>query len=49
MHEACEPNALVDLLDAEALTGEDGRDVDFLAMQAEPPASGDQQLAIVER
>ena len=35
-HEACEPNALVDLLDAEPLPGEHGGDVDSLAMQAEP-------------
>jgi hypothetical protein len=33
-HEACEPNALVDLLDAEPLTGQHGGDVDPLAMQA---------------
>jgi hypothetical protein len=49
VHEACEPNALVDLLDAELLTGEDGRDVDLLAMQAEASASRDENVAVVER
>jgi hypothetical protein len=49
VHEACEPNSLVDLLDAELLTGEDGRDVDLLAMQAEASASRDENVAVVER
>jgi hypothetical protein len=34
VHEACEPNAVVDFLDAEFLTGQHGGDVDPLAMQA---------------
>ena len=34
-YKAGEPNALVDLLDAEPLTGQHGGDVDPLAMQAE--------------
>jgi hypothetical protein len=37
VHEADEPNALVDFLDAESLTRQHGRDVDLFAMQAEPP------------
>jgi hypothetical protein len=37
-HECDEPNALVDLLDSESLTRQHGRDVDLLAVQAEPPA-----------
>ena len=49
VHEACEPNALVDLLDAEFLAGQHGRDVDPLAMQAEAAASGDDDVTIVER
>ena len=49
MHEADEPNAVVDFLDAEFLAGQHDGDVDLLAMQAEPSASGDEQLAIVER
>ena len=48
VHEACEPNALVDFLDAEFLAGQHGGDVDPFAMQAEPPASGDQHFAIVK-
>jgi hypothetical protein len=49
VHEAGEPNAVVDFLDAQFLASEHGRDVDPLAMQAEPAASGDNNLAIVER
>jgi hypothetical protein len=37
VHEGDEPNAVVDFFDADALTGEYGRDVDFLAMQADAP------------
>jgi len=35
-------------LDAEFLASQHGRDVDPLAMQAEPSTSGDEQFAIVE-
>ena len=49
VHEACEPNALVDFLDAESLPRQHGRDIDLLAMQAEPSASRDENVAIVER
>ena len=49
VHEAGEPNALVDFLDAEFLTGQHGGDVDPLAMQAEPAANGDDDVTIVER
>jgi hypothetical protein len=49
VHEACEPNALVDFLDAESLAGQDGRDVDPLAMQAEASAGGDEDVAVMER
>jgi hypothetical protein len=48
-HEACEPNDLVDLPDSEALTCEHGRDVDFLSVQADAAAGGDENVAIVER
>ena len=44
-HKIDEPNAVADFLDAEFLTGED---VDFLAVQAEPPAGCNETLAIVE-
>jgi hypothetical protein len=40
MHEADEPNAVVDLLDAEFLAGQHGRDVDSLAMQAKSGGAG---------
>ena len=48
VHEACEPNAIVDFLDAEFLAGEHGRDIYALAMQAEPSTGGDEKFAIVE-
>jgi hypothetical protein len=48
VHEACEPNAVVDFLDAELLAGQDGRDIDPLAMQAESSAGGDDDVAIME-
>ena len=48
VHEAGEPNAVIDFLDAEPLTGQHGRDVDLLAMQAEPPAGGDEDVAVME-
>ena len=47
MHEADEPNAVVDFLDAELLACQHGRDVDPLAVQAEPPTGGDKKFAIV--
>ena len=46
--EADEPNSLVDLLDAEALSGEDGGDVDFLSVDADTAAGGDEDVAVVE-
>src|SRR5215468_12011594 len=46
MHEADEPNAVVDFLDAELLAGQHGRDVDLLAMQAEPSAGRDDDIAV---
>jgi len=42
VHEADDPNTVVDLLDAEALTGEHGRDIDALAMHADAAAVGDE-------
>ena len=35
--------------EAEALTGEHGRDVDFLAMHADATAGGDEDVAVVQR
>ena len=49
MHEADEPNAVVDFLDAELLAGQHDRDVDLLAMQAEPSAGRDENVAVMER
>jgi len=39
VHEGDEPNAVVDLLDAEGLAGEDGREVDLLAVPEGPAAA----------
>jgi GNAT superfamily N-acetyltransferase len=36
------------LLDSERVTGEHGRDVDFLAVHADAPAGGDQDVTVVE-
>jgi hypothetical protein len=38
--EADEPNSLVDFLDAEPLSGQDGGDVDFLSIDADTAAGG---------
>jgi hypothetical protein len=46
--EADEPNSLVDLLDAEALSGQDGGDADFLAVDADTATGGDEDVAVVE-
>jgi len=40
VHEACEPNAIVDFLDAELLASQDGGDIASLAMQAEAATGG---------
>ena len=41
LHEAYDPDAIVDLLDADALTGQHAGDVDLLAVHADATASGD--------
>ena len=46
--EADEPNSLVDLLDAEALSGQDSGDVDFLPVEANAATGGDEDVAVVE-
>jgi hypothetical protein len=48
VHEADDPDTFVDLLDVDALTGEDGRDVDSLAVHADAAAGGDQHFALVQ-
>ena len=45
MHEADEPNAVVDFPDAEFLTGEHGRDIDLFPVHADAAAGGDQDVA----
>ena len=49
VHEADEPDAVVDFLDSEALAREHGRDIDFLAVQADAATGGDENVAIVQR
>ena len=49
MHEGDEPDAVVDLFDADFLAGEDGREVHLLALVADPSASGDGDGLVVER
>lgn len=49
VHEADEPDAIIDFLDAEALAGEHGRDADLFAMHADAPANCDEDVAIVDR
>jgi hypothetical protein len=44
--EADEPNSLVDLLDAEPLSGQDGGEVDFLSVDADTAAGGDEDVAL---
>ena len=46
-HEAYQPNAFVDLFDAESLAGEHGGDVDPFAMQTETSTSGDENVAVM--
>ena len=46
--EADEPNSLVDFLDAEPLSGQDGGDVDFLSIDADTAAGGDEDVAVME-
>lgn len=48
MHEGDEPDALVDLLDAEPLAGEHGRDLDLLAVHADASAGGDEDIAVMQ-
>ena len=43
LHEGDEPNALVDLLDTEPLTGQHRGDVDLLTVHADAPTGGHQE------
>lgn len=49
MHEADEPNAVIDFLDSEPLPGHDGGDVDLLAVHADAAAGSDERISVVER
>jgi hypothetical protein len=45
--EGDDPNSLVDFSDAEPLSGQDGGNVDFLSVDADTAASGDEDIAVV--
>jgi hypothetical protein len=49
VHEADEPNVLAHLLDTDALTGEDGAEVYFLAIEADAPTRRHGDGLVVER
>ncbi len=49
VHEACEPNVVGHLFDADALTGEDHAKVDLLAIEAEAAACGDGLVAEISQ
>jgi hypothetical protein len=46
VHEADEPNALVDFLDTELLSSQHDGDIDFLAMQPKATAGCDDDISI---
>jgi len=48
VHEGDEPDLLVDLLDADLPSGEDGAEAHFVANEADSAAAGDGDVAIVE-
>ena len=48
MHEAGEPEPVVDLFDADALAGEDLAEIDLAALEANAPACGDDDLPVME-
>ena len=49
MHEADEPDALVDLFDADVLAGEDRAEVDLAPVEADAPAVGHGNGVVVQR
>ena len=48
IHEADEPDVVGHLLDADALAGEDGAEIDFPSIEADSPARGDGDGFVVE-
>jgi hypothetical protein len=49
VHEADEPDVVIDLFDSDIVTREDTAEVDFAAVEADAAALSDCQSAIVER
>ena len=49
LHERDEPDFVVDLLDADVLTGKDGAEVDLEPVEADTSAAGDGDGSVVER
>src|SRR5579872_4479194 len=48
IHEADEPDAVVDFFDADGLSGQTSAEIDFLAIKAEPAAVGDNDRLVVK-
>jgi hypothetical protein len=48
IHKTNQPDAVVDFLDTDGLTGEGNAEVDFLVIEAETSAAGDHDGAVVE-
>jgi len=49
VHKADEPNLVTNLLDSDALAGEDGTEIDLAPVEADAPACGDGDGPVVER
>ncbi|MBV8810665.1 MAG: hypothetical protein JO033_18510 [Acidobacteriaceae bacterium] len=49
IHEADEPDAVINLLDSDCLTGEAGTEINLLAIKTKPSAVGDDDGLIVKR
>jgi hypothetical protein len=47
VHEADKPNAIVDFLVSEFLTGEHGRDMNLFSLHADSAAGDDQDVTVV--
>ncbi|WP_192252378.1 hypothetical protein [Mesorhizobium caraganae] len=49
IHEAAQPDVVLDLFDADGLAGEDDTEVDLLAIVADAAAGGDDDGLVVKR
>ena len=49
VHKAHQPDTIIDLFDAHSLTCERGAEIDFLFVDADSSAAGDQNSPVVER